>query len=103
MSITMRIIQRFDPTREKEFMELEKKFHQLEAARPDYPNGRRMQPIAAAEPCNTLIWQCEFPDIQSAHKVLDFFSGDEAHEALFEKQLPFFKDVKIEFYNNLDY
>jgi hypothetical protein len=103
MSVTMRILQRFDPTREKEFMELEEKFSQLEASRSDYPKGKRMQPISAAESCNTLIWQCEFPDIQSAYKVLDFFSGDEAHEALFEKQLPYFKDVKIEFYNNLDY
>ena len=103
MSITMRIMQRFDPTREKEFMDLEKKFGELEASRPDYPKGKRMQPISAGEPCNTLIWQCEFSDIQSACKVLDFFSGDESHEALFEKQLPYFKDVKIEFYKNLDY
>ncbi|MCK5346212.1 MAG: hypothetical protein KAR20_22535 [Candidatus Heimdallarchaeota archaeon] len=103
MSITMRIMQKFDPTREKEFMELEKKFAELETARPDYPKGTRMQPISAAEPVNTLIWQCEFPDIESAYKVLDFFKGDKAHEALFEKQLPYFKQVKIEFYKNLDY
>ena len=37
----------------------------------------------------------------SAYKILDFFSGDEAHEKLFEKQAPFFKQVKIEFYKNL--
>jgi len=103
MSITMRIMQRFDPTKEKEFMDLEKKFGELELDRPDYPKGKRMQPISAGEPCNTLIWQCEFPDIQSAYKVLDFFGGDEAHEALFKKQLPYFKDVKIEFYKNLDF
>jgi hypothetical protein len=103
MSITMRIMQQFDPTKENEFMELEKKFAELEAARKDYPKGTRMQPISAAEPCNTLIWQCEFPDIESAYKVLDFFSGDDAHEALFEKQAPFFKQVKIEFYKNLEW
>lgn len=103
MSITMRIMQRFDPTKEKEFMELEKKFSELELARPDYPKAKRMQPVSAGEPCNTLIWQCEFPDIQSAYEVLDFFSGDDAHEALFKNQLPYFKDVKIEFYKNLDF
>jgi len=103
MSITMRIVQQFDPTHEDEFMELEQKFAELEQNRPDYPDGKRMQPIAAGEPCNTLIWQCEFPDIESAYKVLDFFSGDDAHESLFEKQSPFFKQVKIEFYKNLEY
>ncbi len=103
MSITMRIIQQFDPTKENEFMDLEKKFAMLEESRSDYPNGRRMQPVSANVPCNTLVWQCEFPDIESAYKTLDFFSGDDAHEALFEKQSPFFKETKIEFYKNLDY
>jgi len=103
MSITMRIMQQFDPTHENEFMELEKKFAELERARPDYPKGTRMQPISAAEPCNTLIWQNVFPDIESAYRVLDFFSGDKSHEALLKKQLPFFRNVKIEFYKNLDY
>jgi hypothetical protein len=103
MSITMRIMQQFDATNENEFMELEKKFAELERERPDYPKGKRMQPISASEPCNTLIWQYEFPDIESAYKVLDFFSDDNAHEALFRQQLPYFKQVKIEFYKNLDY
>ena len=99
----MRILQQFDPTKENEFMVLEKKFAELEAARPDYPKGTRFQPISASEPCNTLVWQGEFPDIESAYKVLDFFSGDEAHEALFINQAPFFKQVKIEFYKKLDF
>jgi hypothetical protein len=103
MSITMRIMQQFDPTKEDEFMALERKFAELEKNRKDYPNGKRMQPISASEPCNTLIWQCDFPDIETAYKTLDFFSGDEAHEALFEKQCPFFKQVKIEFFKNLEY
>jgi hypothetical protein len=103
MSITMRIMQQFDPAHEEQFMDLEKKFAELERKRPDYPKGSRMQPISASEPGNTLIWQCEFPDIESAYKVLDFFSGDDAHEALLKKQLPYFRQVKIEFYKNLDF
>lgn len=99
----MRIMQQFDATKEKEFMELEKKFAELETARSDYPKGKRMQPISANEPCNTLIWQCEYPDIESAYKTLDFFSGDPSHEKLLSQQLPFFKQVKIEFYKNLDF
>ena len=97
MSITLRIVQQFDPVHEAEFMALEKKFAELEAARPDYPKGARMQPISASEPCNTLIWQHEFPDVQSAYEVLDFFSGDEAHEALFENSYPILSKPKSNF------
>ena len=42
MSITMRIIQQFDISREEEFMEIEKRFAALEESRSDYPKGRRM-------------------------------------------------------------
>lgn len=103
MSVKMRILQRFDVRHEKEFMDLEKKFAELEAQRPDYPKGRRLQPISAHEPCNTLIWECDFPDIESARKVLDFFSGDSSHEKLLEQQIPFFERVRIEFYKNLEF
>lgn len=103
MSVTMRILQQFDPAHEREFLELESKFAELEAARPDYPKGRRMKPIAAEQPCNTLVWQCEFESLDAAKQALSFFEGDAAHEALFVKQVPFFKQVKIEFYENLEF
>ena len=102
MSVTMRIIQRFDASHESEFMELEKQFAALEAERPDYPKGRRMQPISGAEPCNTLIWECEFPDMRARAPRSDFFHGDAAHEELLAKQLPYFEQVRIEFYQNLE-
>ena len=103
MSIIMRIIQQFDAAKEKEFMELEKKFAELELNRADFPKGNRLQPISATDPCNTLIWEHEFPDIQSAYKTLDFFSGDASHEELLKEQLPFFKQAKIEFYKKLNF
>jgi hypothetical protein len=103
MSVTMRIVQRFEAGREREFMELEKKFAELELSRADYPKGRRLQPISGAESCNTLIWEAEFADLEAARRVLDFFAGDAAHEALLEKQQPLFEQVRIEFYSNLDF
>ncbi len=103
MSVTMRIVQQFDVRYEAEFLALERQFAALEARRPDYPRGRRLQPISGGEPCNTLIWQCEFPDLEAARQALDFFHGDAEHEALFAQQVPYFKQVKIEFYQNLDY
>ena len=103
MSVVMRLLQRFDPVHEKDFMTLEAKLAELERSRPDFPKGKRMQPISAGEPCNTLVWECEFPDIATAHQTLAFFDGDGDHEALLKKQIPFFKDVKIEFYKRLDF
>jgi hypothetical protein len=100
MSVTMRIMQQFDPANERAFMDLERMFAALEAARPDYPKGKRMKPISADQPCNTLIWQCEFPDLNAARS---FFEGDTSHEALFVQQAPFFRQVRIEFYENLEF
>ncbi len=99
----MRILQQFDVRREKEFLELERRFAALEKSRPDLPQGKRMKPISGSEPCNTLVWQSEFPSLNDARKALDAFSADEAHEALFARQSEFFKSVKIEFYENLEY
>jgi hypothetical protein len=101
MSVTMRILQQFDPAREAEFMALEKKFAELEKGRADLPSGTRMQPIASIEPCNTLIWQGEFPDIETAYRALELFGRDVAHEELLTRQLPLFKQTRIEFYKNL--
>ena len=103
MGIVMRIIQQFDPSHENEFMILEKKFDELEKKRPDFPKGKRMQPVSAAEPINTLIWQYEFPDIETAYKTLDFFSGDAGHEELFRQQVIYMKQAKIEFYKTIDF
>jgi hypothetical protein len=103
MGVIMRIIQQFDPCHEPEFMALEQKFDELEKKRPDFPRGKRMQPISGGEPGNTLIWQYEFPDIETAYKTLNFFSGDESHEILFRQQVAYLKEVRIEFYRTLDF
>ena len=103
MSITMRVIQRFDFKQGEDFMALEKKFAEMEARREDFRKGRRIQPIAAAEARNTLIGECEFPDLASAQKALDFASGDAEHDVLFKQQQPFFEAVKMEFFRNLDF
>ena len=103
MPVTMRILQQFDVRKEKEFLELERRFAALERSRPDLPQGRRMKPISGSEPCNTLVWQGEFASLDEARNALDSFAADETHEELFAKQSEFFKSVKIEFYENLEY
>jgi hypothetical protein len=103
MNVTMRIIQQFDVRYEAEFMALERRFAQLERDRPDYPRGRCLQPISAGEPCHTLIWECEFPDLEAARSALDFFQGDAAHEELLAEQKPYFRQVRVEFFRNLEF
>lgn len=103
MSITMRLIQQFDAPNEAEFMRIERKFAEMEARRPDYPKGKRLQPISGGLPSNTFIWECVFPDIQSAHDSMSFFHGDDEHEELFARQGPLIRDVRIEFYQNLEF
>ncbi len=103
MGIVMRIIQQFDPAREDEFMALERKFSELEKRRTDFPKGRRMQPVSSAEPVNTLIWQCDFPDIESAFMALNFFDGDAEHEKLYRQQVELMKSIRIEFCKTLDF
>jgi len=101
MSVTMRVIQRYRITAEREFLELEERFAALERRRPELPQGRRMKPLAAAEPNNTLVWQGEFPSLEAARKALTTFEGDPEHEALFKLQGPLFESVHVEFYDNL--
>lgn len=101
MSITMRILQEYDIRHEKEFLELEGRFAALERARPDLPQGKRMKPISAAFPSNTLIWQGQFESLDAARQALELFSGDPTHEELLGRQLTHFKSVKIEFYQDL--
>jgi hypothetical protein len=103
MPVTMRILQQFDVRKEKEFLELERRFAALERSRPDLPQGRRMKPISGSEQCNTLVWQGEFASLDEARKALDSFAADETHEELFAEQSQFFKSVRIEFYENLEY
>ncbi len=102
MSYTLRILQRFDPRHEKEFLELEKQFAELEKQHPELPQGRRMKPFSGSEPCNTLVWQGEFPTLDEAQAALTAFSSNDRHEELLAKQLPYFRDVRIELYENLD-
>jgi hypothetical protein len=83
-------------------MELERRFAALEKGRSDFPGGRRLQPIAAREPCHTLVWEGEFANLEAAHAALDLFEGDAAHEELAREQRPYFQEIRVEFYKVLD-
>ena len=103
MSITLRVVQNYNIRHEKEFLELERSFAELERRRSDYVKGKRARPISGPEPTNTLIWESEFQSLKTANDWLAFLAEDAEHGRLFARQQPFFNSVRIEFYENLDY
>ena len=101
MAILMRLVQRFQASKKQEFIELEKQFAQLEK-RGILPKGERMLPLAARDPGNTLIWQSRFPNLSAAQACLQQFETSPEHTELAQKQLPFFEDAWVEFYEILE-
>jgi hypothetical protein len=102
MAVVMRFVQRFRADKRKEFMELEKEFARLEHQRILTP-GQRMAPIAARDPGNTLIWESTFKDLAAAEQALKALEQGQAHQELFAKQVPYFEDAWVEFYEVLDF
>ena len=98
MLVILRIQQRFSVRHEQEFLELERRFIELEKNDPRYPQGRRSRPLAGSLPVHTLIWEAEFPSLEAAREALRFMGADPAHEELLARQVPFIEDVKIEYY-----
>lgn len=103
MPYVLRFVQRYRAAERGRFMELEAKFAQLERNRPDFPKGRRSQPCSGREPCNTLIWECEFPTLEEAHAALAKIEADPEHDELFARQVAFFEDAWTEIYELLEF
>ena len=101
MPVKMRIIQTYDPAQEENFMKLEQQFAELETRIENFPKGVRYKPIASDLPTHTLIWEGTFETLDQARAALDFFDGDEEHEALAIQQRPFFKNIRVEFLEEL--
>jgi hypothetical protein len=102
MAVVMRFVQRFKADKRKEFMDLEKEFALLEKQGILTP-GQRMTPLAAREPGNTLIWESTFQDLAAAERALKALEQGEAHQQLFAKQVPYFEDAWVEFYEVLEF
>jgi len=54
MAYVLRFVQRFQASKEKEFLALERKFARLERRQPGLPRGRRMRPYAGRDSTHTL-------------------------------------------------
>ena len=102
MAVIMRFVQRFRADKRKEFMVLEKEFARLEHQRILTP-GLRMTPLAAREPGNTLIWKSKFDDLAAAERALKTLETSGDHQGLLDKQIPYFQEAWVEFYEVLDF
>jgi hypothetical protein len=98
----LRFVQKFQESKQTEFIALEKKFIQLEHSDERFPKGRRYLPYAGREPSNTLIWECDFPTLDAAQAALNFLQNNPMHEALFEQQVAFFVESYVEIYQALE-
>ena len=102
MPYLLRFVQKFQEHDQAAFLELEKKFIQLEKSAGEFPKGKRYLPYAGREASNTLIWECEFPSLQAVQDALDLLNGDPRHAALFQQQVQFFVESYVEIYQTFD-
>jgi hypothetical protein len=102
MAYLLRFVQKFRPDQKDAFLELERKFIQLEQSEPEYPKGKRYMPYSGRESTNTLIWECEFATLATAQEALAFLEKDARHEGLYRKQVPYFLEAYTEIYESID-
>jgi len=101
VAVLLRLVQQFDHSKKKEFIDLEKQFAALER-RGVLPKGERLTPISSRDPANTLIWQARFESLSAAEAALKLFDANPEHTELTVRQAPLFKDAWIEFYELLE-
>lgn len=103
MAYILRFTQNYLPAHHKAVLELEAQFKQLETHHPDFPQGRRYQPVAGGEPNHTLIWECELPSLAEVQKALEKIEANATHTDLFSKQSPYFTGMRTEIFQVLEF
>lgn len=102
MTYRLRFVQHFKEPNRKEFLELEKKFIELEQTIKEFPKGKRFMPLTGRDPGNTLIWECDLSSFEEVQKALDFLEQDTRHTDLHDAQLPYFVDCYTEIYRSFE-
>ena len=102
MSYKLRYVQVFKQEKAKEYLAIEKQFAEFEVKYAEFPKGKRYIPCAGRDSSNTLIWECDFPTLEEAHKAQAFFLTDSRHEDLFQKQSEFIVATYTEIYRPFD-
>jgi hypothetical protein len=103
MRYVLRFVQHYQPDQRAAYMNVEAKFAAMERRRPDFPQGRRLQPYAGREPSNTLVWECEFPSVAEVQAALAKISTDDEHEILFCEQIQYIREHYTEISEILEF
>jgi len=102
MSYKLRFVQTFKQEYAKEYLEIEKQFAEFEKNNINAPEGRRYLSCTGRDASNTLIWECDFPTLEEAHKAHAFFLTDSTHEDLFQTQVKYIVGTYTEIYKPFD-
>jgi hypothetical protein len=103
MAYILRFTQSYSPAHHQQVLDLEAQFKELERRNPNFPQGRRYQPLASGEPNHSLIWECEFPSMAAVQSALKLIEDDQTHTDLFAKQSPFFTNMRTEIFKTLEF
>ena len=103
MAYILRFTQQFQAAHHGEVIKLEAQFKELERRNPEFPQGRRYQPLASGEATHSLIWECEFPSLHDVEEALQKIEANAKHTELFAKQSPFFTGMRTEIFKVLDF
>ena len=102
MSYKLRFVQIFKQEKIREYLAIEQQFAAFEKQYPEAPEGKRYIPCAGREASNTLIWECDFPTLEAAHKAQAFFMTDTRHEELYQTQAEYIVCTYTEIYKPFD-
>jgi hypothetical protein len=102
MAYILRFTQEYQPAHHRAVLELEAQFKELERRQPDFPQGRRYQPLASGEATHSLIWESEFASLADLQKALEKIETHPKHTELLAKQSPFFTTMRTEIFKTLD-
>lgn len=103
MTHLLRFVQRFEPGHREEFLDLERRFVELERDDPGLPKGKRYLASLGREPQNTLIWECEFASLTAALDGAAAFDAHPRHDELFALQVPYIIESYTEVYEAFDF
>lgn len=103
MAYILRFTQSYLPAHHKAVLDLEAQFEQLERDNPNFPRGRRYQPLASGEPNHSLIWECECPSLAALEETLKVIEADATHTDLFAKQSVSFTNMRTEIFKTLEF
>lgn len=97
----LRFVQEIKKGNQERFLELEKKFIELEMKDSDMPNGRRYIPIMGKEPTNTLIWEAEYETLEETMRALETIEANDEHAALLAEQIGCMRRTWTELYKSI--